>query len=120
MDNGLKRSKTELLPCPFCGSPVIYVTHTRYYDYEDTVCVFCNTCKQAVILESNEAEGITETTRAKAIEAWNTRAQGMCHPEEQYLDSHSDLTVMVCSECGVPTDDLEDCNFCPNCGRKVE
>ena len=49
-----------------------------------------------------------------------TLGPGTCHPEEQYLDSHSDLTVMVCSECGVPTDDLEDCNFCPNCGRKVE
>lgn len=49
-----------------------------------------------------------------------TLGPGTCHPEEQYLDSHSDLTVTVCSECGVPTDDLEDCNFCPNCGRKVE
>ena len=57
-------------------------------------------------------------TPEQAIEA--TLGQGTCHPEEQYLDSHSDLTVMVCSECGVPTDDLEDCNFCPNCGRKVE
>ena len=45
--------------------------------------------------------------------------QQTCRPEEQYLDSHSDLTVTVCSECGVPTDDLEDCNYCPNCGRRV-
>ena len=56
-------------------------------------------------------------TPEQAVDA--TLGPGTCHPEEQYLDSHSDLTVTVCSECGVPTDDLEDCNFCPNCGRKV-
>lgn len=56
-------------------------------------------------------------TPAQAIDA--TLGRGTCHAEEQYLDSHSDLTVTVCSECGVPTDDLEDCNYCPNCGRKV-
>lgn len=56
-------------------------------------------------------------TPAQAIEA--TLERGECRPEEQYLDSYSELTVTVCSECGVPTDDLEDCNFCPSCGRRV-
>ena len=42
-----------------------------------------------------------------------------CKPIEQYLDLHSDLTVTVCSNCGVPSDDLEDCNFCSNCGARV-
>lgn len=56
-------------------------------------------------------------TPEQAIEA--TLGRGTCHPEQQYLDTHSDLTVTVCSECGVPTDDLDDCNFCPSCGAKV-
>lgn len=43
-----------------------------------------------------------------------------CRPVEQYLDSHSDLSVTVCSSCGVHTDDLEDCYFCPNCGARVK
>ena len=58
-----------------------------------------------------------DMTPEQAIDA--TLGRGTCHAEEQYLDSHSDLTVTVCSECGVPTDDLEDCNYCPNCGRRV-
>lgn len=45
--------------------------------------------------------------------------RGTCHVEEVYLDSHSDLTVPVCSACRVPVDDLEDCNYCPNCGARV-
>lgn len=60
---------------------------------------------------------VRDLTPQQAIDA--TLGRGTCHAEEQYLDSHSDLTVTVCSECGVPTDDLEDCNYCPNCGRKV-
>ena len=47
------------------------------------------------------------------------RDRGSCHAEEVYLDSHSDLTATVCSACRVAVDDLEDCNFCPNCGAKV-
>lgn len=82
----------ELLPCPFCGSTqvdVISITHTRYIDNDDTVCVFCDTCRQAVILESNEAEGATETTLSKAIGAWNTRPQETCHD-----DSFSDVVEL--------------------------
>ena len=66
---------SELLPCPFCGCTAIYVTHTNYYDPEDTVSIFCNGCKAHVTLEQNEAEGINEKTKAAAIEAWNTRAE---------------------------------------------
>lgn len=49
-----------------------------------------------------------------------TLGPGTCHPVEQHLDMHSDLTVTVCSSCGVPEDELADMNFCPNCGARVE
>lgn len=92
----------ELKPCPFCGSPQIYVTHTRYYDNEDTVCMFCNTCKQVVFLENNEGEGINETTKAAAVEAWNNRAERNCE-----LSRGTRGLVHVgtghCSECGAET-----------------
>lgn len=56
-------------------------------------------------------------TPAQAIEA--TLGRGECRPVEEYLDMHSDLTATVCSNCRVAIDDLEDCNYCPNCGCKV-
>lgn len=56
-------------------------------------------------------------TPEQAIDA--TLGRGMCYPAEEYLDSYSDLTVTVCSGCGVPVDDLAEMNYCPNCGRKV-
>lgn len=58
-----------------------------------------------------------DMTPEQAVEA--TLGRGTCRAKEQYLDSHSDLTVTVCSGCGVPTDDLEDCNYCPNCGCRI-
>ena len=43
-----------------------------------------------------------------------------CEPEEVYIEPHeSNLTVTVCSNCRVTVCDLEDCNYCPNCGAKV-
>ena len=130
----------ELKPCPFCGCTAIYVTHTHYYDDEDTVCMFCNGCKSVVMLESNEAEGINDKTRAEAIEAWNTRAGGHCafaQPTDitngcalleeracecvaEYAESPIDGKTIVlhrCSECHDlmrPT-----MRYCPNCGAKV-
>lgn len=79
----------ELKPCPFCGADY----HSLYFvmtgDY--VVGIFCDICKQTVTLEDvvgifgdiykqtvtlkkNEIEGDTEeTTRARAIKAWNRR-----------------------------------------------
>ena len=131
----------ELLPCPFCGCTAIYVTHTNYYDPEDTVSIFCNGCKAHVTLEQNEAEGINEKTKAEAIEAWNTRAGAYCpHAQPTDLTDGCALireqrtckvvseeasswidgkTIILhrCSECHElmrPT-----MRYCPNCGARV-
>ena len=64
----------ELKPCPFCGSEVIYVT-TKEGRMDSTTTIFCNSCKTSVILEENEEEGFSKETKAKAIEAWNRRAE---------------------------------------------
>ena len=62
----------ELKPCPFCGCQNLYVVTVEMQGYE-TVGIFCNNCKQTVILEDNEWEGINWKSRNKAIEAWNRR-----------------------------------------------
>ena len=48
----------ELKPCPFCGcgTGALYVVTIEQHGY-DTVGIFCNACKQTVILEENEWEG---------------------------------------------------------------
>ena len=111
----------ELKPCPFCGSTQIYVTHTRYYYNEDTVCVFCNSCKQHVILEDNEAEGLNDKTRERAIAAWNTRTERTCEMH-RYRNALGLIDEWQCSECGADVSGIADDtppNYCPNCGAKV-
>lgn len=67
MANKLKR-------CPFCGCGTgeLYIVLFEQHGY-DTVGIFCNCCKQTVILEENEWEGDTMKARRKAIDAWNRR-----------------------------------------------
>ena len=68
-------SEQDLKPCPFCGCDhgnLYIVRAENKYGFE-TVGIFCNSCKQTVVLEENEWEGDTEKTREKAIEAWNRR-----------------------------------------------
>ena len=64
----------ELKPCPFCGCGTgnLYVVTIEQHGF-DTVGIFCNGCKQTVILEENEWEGDNEQSRKKAINAWNRR-----------------------------------------------
>ena len=64
----------ELKPCPFCGCGVgnLYIVTIKQRGF-DTVGIFCNGCKQTVILEENEWEGDNDQSRKKAIEAWNMR-----------------------------------------------
>ena len=66
----------KLKPCPFCGCGTgdLYIVTIETY-YNETVGIFCNGCKQTVILEENEEEGDTEKSRRKAIEAWNRRGE---------------------------------------------
>ena len=65
----------KLKPCPFCGCGTgnLYFVTIEQHGF-DTVGIFCNGCKQTVILEENEWEGDNEQSRRKAIEAWNRRA----------------------------------------------
>lgn len=111
---------SELKPCPFCGCTAIYVTHTHYYDDEDTVCVFCNGCKSVVMLESNEAEGINDKTRAEAIEAWNTRSAGTCEVVVDHGKSPIDGKTIILHRCSACYGFMRPImNYCPNCGAKV-
>ena len=68
-------NESSLKPCPFCGAPntqLYFVPVAAPHGFE-TVGIFCNVCKQTVIVEENEWEGETEETKARAIEAWNRR-----------------------------------------------
>ena len=65
---------SELKPCPFCGTPYPYITFEHGY-IDDSAVVFCNHCKISVKLEENDQEGYNATTKRKAIEAWNRRAE---------------------------------------------
>ena len=73
LDIGDKRIM-ELKPCPFCGCGTgnLYVVTIEQHGF-DTVGIFCNGCKQTMILEENEWEGDNEQSRIRAIEAWNRR-----------------------------------------------
>lgn len=108
-----------LLPCPFCGSTHIYETFESmdgYRNTEDTAVLFCNACKAIVKLEHNELEGVNETTRKVAREAWNTRAERTCHNINDPMKSGE--LGFKCSVCG-HWDEWQQPNFCPNCGAKV-
>lgn len=70
----------QLEPCPFCGSKDLYIVEhmigrdASFMCADDkTVGIFCNTCKQLVILEANEDEGRNLNTEQKAVVAWNRR-----------------------------------------------
>lgn len=60
-----------------------------------------------------------EYVMRRICETWDTRHVETCHPVEVPLGIHDDATATVCSACRVAIDDLADCYYCPNCGRKV-
>ena len=109
-----------LKPCPFCGGEA-YARQALMWDEDyNTVAVpemWTVNCDTYGCM--SEVGCAFFNTEAEAIEAWNTRHERTCKPEEVYLDNYSDLTVTVCSNCHVAIDELEDCYYCPNCGAKV-
>lgn len=120
-------SKSELLPCPFCGSGWLYETRRIGY-CDDTPTMFCNSCKAVVTWEQVEEEGVNDETKAFVREHWNTRAERTC-------DNVGERHDFACSECGarlytemidgytmILGDEetiLLNPNYCPNCGAKV-
>lgn len=63
----------KVKPCPFCGSESVYILSKDGYN-DKTAIIFCNACKSVVFIEDNEGEGFDDKTVARAIEAWNRRA----------------------------------------------
>ena len=62
---------SALLPCPFCGSAEVSVSHT----VQGSCWVVCETAACGAI-------GPTRPTPAEAAAAWNTRVLGVALPEE--------------------------------------
>ena len=69
----IQEHKEELKPCPFCGSENVYILSKDGHSNK-TAIIFCSECKSVVFIEDNEGEGYNDMTVARAIEAWNRRA----------------------------------------------
>ena len=101
----------ELKPCPFCGCEDVVIKN----HYGTVYRIGCQTdgCKGWWY------ESVLYRTEAKAIEAWNTRAERTC---KRVL--FEPTGVLVCSECGagMPKQLDKYCylHYCPNCGAHVE
>lgn len=98
---------SELLPCPFCGgeAKITETEHAWYMNIEHEP-----TCFYAIEIDD-------EWMKAKAIEAWNTRAtlgSGIC----QIIPIASGSDMGRCSACGKIADVAS--NYCWKCGAKNE
>jgi Lar family restriction alleviation protein len=105
-------------PCPFCEDTKSFVSGSDWNGWY-VVCAECG------------ADGPTETTKAGAIDAWNTRAEWTCH--DLGGCDEAGMQVFHCSECGCVLSlfDVSGTNtlctnhiydyprYCPNCGAKV-
>ena len=123
-DDGVKRSKTDLRDCPFCGGEALYEGYHAVDGFEMPV-MFCNSCKAMVTFEGyedyigeGEHDGMNELRAA-----WNTRAERTCEVvgertieyEGGYAGSDHEWDL----SCGhTLTIDYEP-DYCYRCGAKV-
>ena len=70
----MMKNAEDCKPCPFCGAGTgnIYIVPVSGY-LDESVGIFCNACKQTVVLEENDQEGFTDICKDRAIRAWNRR-----------------------------------------------
>lgn len=121
-------SKSELLPCPFCGGEA-EINGANKYGWS----VWCKKC------HSNNNWG--HAMEQEAIEAWNTRVETVtvtgttivtdtprityvpertCKRITLGLERKREIATVswVCSACGKHMS--RDDNYCPNCGARVK
>src|SRR5574344_2175268 len=103
---------SELRECPFCGGEAEVHPSSDYSTHFTgaTFFVWCDKC---------ETRGDYYDTEAKAIKAWNTRAERTCHVVRTPMPSYPNMGE--CSECGWSSDNWTNERFahCPGCGAKV-
>lgn len=106
--------ENELLPCPFCGGEAeILTAESMHGGY--LFGIMCNDCR---------SRGDVYDTEAKAIAAWNTRAERTCKVESSYLNdftSNHECWYEFEMQCGYrfTWDEMEQPKCCPNCGARV-
>lgn len=103
-------SKTELKPCPFCGSEV----EAMAVSYGVAGVITCKNCKTKFVLPWNEAE-----TQKDLFEAWNKRAADKRQSEGEWLTDRFGLERSICSVCGAVFEG-DGGNFCRRCGAKMK
>lgn len=115
----------ELKPCPFCGSRAVDLHATRYEGGERSnkprvaLYVRCRACGARGPMFKARGEGFSpiserdhDRQRARALDAWNRRAERTCH----MVDNGCEL---CCSECDYRCGYDDEPNYCPGCGTRV-
>lgn len=107
----------KLLPCPFCGGEA-HIISAEFMGTEWYIAQCRDVNCPSNLMETNSLE--------RAIEAWNTRADGQrtCHINRIASESNPLEDVYECDACGwryvEPIDVIGfDWEYCPKCGAKV-
>ena len=118
---------TKLETCPFCGEEEFITLWSNGVRVDGFyfVTAICTECGAKV----ERGEDTPQEAEAKAIEAWNTRAERTCTFSDNWNDP--DVPLPTCSECGWEAEET-DCvyviggpmfqyggKFCKECGAKV-
>lgn len=110
----------ELKSCPFCGSSAVDLHATCYGGGERgnkprvAFYVRCGACRARGPVFKARGEGFSpiserdhDRQRARAVDAWNRRAERTCSP-----------VFGECSECKYPLHDHA--RYCSNCGARIK